>query len=776
MSGSDAQPIGRGPRALVGSALAAGATSGSLLALSGLIEHGSWLSASVTGVVLLAALTATVRALTRSAWLPSVVGLVAAVVAIVVQYGGQRPGTPALSDTGAVGRVLALARAGFQLIQDSMVPMPAQRSAELIVVTAALGVFLLVDALAFGADFPALAALPLLAFWLPAVFLGFPTNGWPLFWTGLCYLLLLGLGSAPPVADAVRLRQISAVVGGTVGVLVVALVAAPVLSALPTWAAVALPNLGSGPVGPLQLSDSLDLRDNLGTRSGQPVLTYTVSTPAVPAPDGATPTPAVGPATPTPSASPTGTLSATASVVGPLRAFTVDQFDGREWHRSDTGVDAPWKPGQVLGGGPGTPTTIQPANPRVLDVAVTVKNLEQSELPISTFARTVQIDGPWTYDATKDEVDGRRPTAAGQTYSMQVFVPVLTADDLATARVGTPPGSNDYLQLPDSAHINDVRATARQIVGGAQTPYAQAMALQSYLRSTANFTYDTRVPPATTNDAVWDFLQDRRGYCVQFATAMAIMARTLGIPTRVAVGFLPGDAVQTGNQFTYVVSGKQAHAWPELYFQGYGWVRFEPTPAQQTGQPPIWSDPLANQGGSSTIPNDALVPGQNPHSPGTATGPGTATTGGALGGYGPWLPVTGTIVALLLAAMAAVVVTRRRRGSTELTCEHAWHQLRRALDRRASITWSDATTPRAAVRLVQARLIEQTGGALDGPALDALTQLATAVEQERYAPRPRPTTSAELHHWLGSVRHAVEQRVSGPTRRDAAPTALPDGS
>lgn len=776
MSGSDVQPIGRGPRALLGSALAAGATSGSLLALTGLIEHGSWLSASVTDVVLLAALTATVRALTRSAWLPSVVGLVAAVLAIVVQYGGQRPGTPALSDTGAVGRMLTLARAGFQLIQDSMVPMPAQRSGELIVVTAALGVFLLVDALAFGADFPALAALPLLAFWLPAVFLGFPTNGWPLFWTGLCYLLLLGLGSAPPVGDAVRLRQTSAVVAGAVGALVVALVAAPVLSSLPAWAAVSLPNLGTGPVGPLQLSDSLDLRDSLGTRSGQPVLTYTVSTPAVPAPDVAPPTATDGAATPVPSASPTGTVSATASVVGPLRAFAVEEFDGRQWHRSDTGVAAPWAPGQVLGGGPGTPTTIRPEDPRVLDVAVTVHNLEQSELPISTFARTVQIDGSWTYDATKDEVDGRRPTASGQTYSMQVFVPVLAADDLAAARVGTPPGSNDDLQLPDSAHIDDVRAIARQIVGSAQTPYAQAMALQSYLRSTANFTYDTRVPPATTNDAVWDFLQDRRGYCVQFATAMAIMARTLGIPTRVAVGFLPGDAVQNGTHFTYVISGKQAHAWPELYFQGYGWVRFEPTPAQQTGQPPIWSDPLANQGGSSTIPNDALVPGQNAHTPGAAAGAGTATPGGTPAGRGPWVPVTGTIIALLVAGMAALVLTRRRRGSVELTCEHAWRQLRRALDRRASITWSDATTPRAAVRLVQVRLAEQTGRGLDGPGLEALTQLAAAVEQERYAPRPRKRTSAELHHWLATVRLAVDQQVSGPTRRDAAPTALPNGS
>ena len=766
-------PIGRGSRSLLGSVLAAGATCGSLLALSGLIEHGSWLTSAVVAVVLLAALTAAVRALTRSAWLPSVVGLVVGFVAIVVLYGGPRPGTPALSDTGAPARAWALGREGVRLIQDSMVPMPAERSAELIVVAAAIGVFLLVDALALGADVPALAALPLVAFWLPAVFLGFPTNGWALFWTGLCYLLLLALGSAPAVGDAVRLRQGSAVVTGAVAALVVALVAAPALTALPAWAAVSLPSLGNGPTGPLQLSDDLDLRDSLGARSSQSVLTYTVSTPLAAKSSGAD---AVAP-TPSPSPS-TRAVTPTASTIGPLRAFTVDTFDGREWHRSDTGDTGRGISGQLLLAPTGIPDlTIASDDPRVLDVDVTVQNLEQSDLPISTFPRTLQIDGAWSYDPAKDEVTGRSPTTSGQRYSMQVLVPDLTADELTNARVGQPPGDDDYLQLPDSEHLQDIKAETIRVIDGAKTPYAEAMALQSYLRSSVNFTYDTRVPPATTSDAVWDFLQDRRGYCVQFATAMAIMARTLGIPTRVAVGFLPGDAVQDGDHFTYVVSGKLAHAWPELYFQGLGWVRFEPTPAQQTGQPPIWSDPLANTQVSPQIPDDAIQPGQNPVQPGT--NPGTVTPGGiggAITGHGPWLPTATGLVLLLLVGGTVLLVVRRRRRPVELTCEHAWHQLRRSLARHASITWSDATTPRAAVRAVQTRLTEQTGSGLDDDALDALTRLAVAVEQERYAPRPAPTTSAELHRLLATVRHGVERKVSDRSPRDAAPSALPSGS
>ena len=754
-------PIGRGPRSLVGSALAAAATCGSLLALSGLIEHGSWLSSACVAVLLLAVVTAGMRALTRSAWLPSLVGLAAAAAGIVVAYGG----SSGAAGSGPIGRAWALGRQGFQLIQDSMVPMPAQRSAEVIVVTAAAGVFLLVDALALGADVPALAALPLVACWLPAVLLGFPTNGWGLFWTGLAYLLLLAIGSAPAVSDSVRLRQGSAAVTGAVASLVVAIVAAPALASLPAWAAVSLPAFGNGPSGPLQLSNSLDLRDSLGTRSSQAVLTYTVSTP------GARQAAAADEPTPTTAAPVPG-----AGSIGPLRAFTVDQFDGRQWHRTSSGAGTTWAPEQVLGGGPAAPTAIDPTDPHVLDVSVTLTNLEQSQLPISTFARTLQVDGPWTYDAARDEVDGRRPTTSGEQYTMQVYVPTLTAADLRTANVGTPPGPDDYLQLPDSAHLGDVRALAQQVAGGATTPYDTAMALQTYLRSTTNFTYDTRVAPATTSDAVWDFLQDRRGYCVQFATAMAIMARTLGIPTRVAVGFLPGQAVQDGDHYTYVVSGKLAHAWPELYFQGIGWVRFEPTPAQQTGMPPAWSDPLANLPPAQGGPGDNLQPGRSDVNPGNT--PASPTTlggiGGAITGHGPWLPSTaGVALAALAAAGAVLVVIRRRRQPVDLTCERAWHQLRRLLARRASIAWSDATTPRAAVRTVQDRLVERTGASLDGPALDALVRLASAVEQERYAPRPQPTTSAELHRWLATVRHAVEQQVNGQSRRDAGPSALP---
>src|SRR5699024_9124488 len=99
------------------------------------------------------------------------------------------------------------------------------------------------------------------------------------------------------------------------------------------------------------------------------------------------------------------------------------------------------------------------------------------------------------------------------------------------------------LDVPDTGHQEQIAALTERIIAsaGAQTPYEQAVAIQDHLRHDSHFTYDVEVDPARTSDAVWDFLGSGRGYCVQFATAMVVMARTQGIPARMAVGFLEGE-------------------------------------------------------------------------------------------------------------------------------------------------------------------------------------------------------------------------------------------
>jgi transglutaminase-like putative cysteine protease len=121
---------------------------------------------------------------------------------------------------------------------------------------------------------------------------------------------------------------------------------------------------------------------------------------------------------------------------------------------------------------------------------------------------------------------------------------------------------------------------ARRVVedAGATDPYHKAKALANYLRTDARFTYTTVAPlPNANQDFVDFFLFDENGqsgYCEYFATTMVVMARTLGIPARVAVGYAPGEALEPG---VYQVREKNAHAWAEIFFPGYGWQIFEAT-------------------------------------------------------------------------------------------------------------------------------------------------------------------------------------------------------
>jgi hypothetical protein len=115
---------------------------------------------------------------------------------------------------------------------------------------------------------------------------------------------------------------------------------------------------------------------------------------------------------------------------------------------------------------------------------------------------------------------------------------------------------------------------AKEATAEADTPYTRALALEAYLRS---FPYDLEVAkPPEGRDVVDYFLFDlQRGYCDYFASAMVVMARSVGIPARLAVGYAMGS--YDFQQGAYVVTEKDAHAWPELYFPGYGWIPFEPT-------------------------------------------------------------------------------------------------------------------------------------------------------------------------------------------------------
>ncbi len=187
------------------------------------------------------------------------------------------------------------------------------------------------------------------------------------------------------------------------------------------------------------------------------------------------------------------------------------------------------------------------------------------------------------------------------------IVSAAPALDPAQLSVATSAASPDpiHTSLPDDMPPV-VAATARQVTGDAPSAYDAALALQTWFQR--EFDYSLEVRPGHGNTAIENFLRDRVGYCEQFAGTYAAMLRTLGIPTRVAVGFTSGVPVGDGE---YSVLGRNAHAWPEVWFDDIGWVAFEPTPGRGAPNAQSYTGLPAQQdvsAGADEIDDGADVP------------------------------------------------------------------------------------------------------------------------------------------------------------------------
>jgi transglutaminase-like putative cysteine protease len=160
-------------------------------------------------------------------------------------------------------------------------------------------------------------------------------------------------------------------------------------------------------------------------------------------------------------------------------------------------------------------------------------------------------------------------------YDAVSVLPQIPADLLRAAPTDYPQEFRDmYLQLP---HLDPrIPALARQIIGRATNPYDQARAIELYLRS--NFAYSLDLSGPAPADPLATFLFEKRaGHCEYFAAAMTVMLRSLGVPARYINGFLPGDYNELGGD--YIVRARDAHSWVEVFFPGYGWQTFDPTPS-----------------------------------------------------------------------------------------------------------------------------------------------------------------------------------------------------
>ncbi|SDK07383.1 transglutaminase TgpA family protein [Streptomyces indicus] len=434
-----------------------------------------------------------------------------------------------------------------------------------------------------------------------------------------------------------------------------------------------------------------------------------------------------------------------------LRIVSLDQFDGTSWkpaERSITDVPSQFPQPQGLSGD--VPATEIETRISAAD------NYAQTWLPMPYPATEVDIEGQWRFEPKGRAVVGDRgETTAGKTYTVGSLAVQPTADKLAGAPAPNSDIFNEFTDVPDSLP-GDVEAKAREVTAGAANNYEKAVKLQDWFAVSGGFRYDVEVEAGSGAAAISRFLKDKEGFCVHFSFAMASMARTLDIPARVAVGFTPGSPTSDGEM---TVGIRDAHAWPELYFEGVGWTRFEPTPTRGSAPdytrqdtPTDTPTTAAPSSTASAAPTDSAAPSASESCPPDLRRFGDCTTqdpdagAGAAGGGPPW----GTILGITAGVLVLVVVpllpllwrTRVRQvrlgsgGRTEAdgvartlaawleATDTAWDY---------GITPDDAQTPRkAAARIVRL-------GELDREPAEAVHRLAAAVEQVLYAPAPRPT-------------------------------------
>jgi transglutaminase-like putative cysteine protease len=451
------------------------------------------------------------------------------------------------------------------------------------------------------------------------------------------------------------------------------------------------------------------------------------------------------------------------------RLTSLDRFDGRVW--SSTGSYA--KADDVL------ESAVDPTFTRTVTQKYRIKALDAIWAPAAFQARGVEsstTDLRWDDTSATLIVDTDVADSNNISYDVISEVPQLTQEQAENASGPVPEEITEtYLDVP--AAFDRFGPDMRTATAGATTPYETAFRLQEWFRT--NFIYNlSGVSEGHSESAVADFLAQRQGYCEQFAGTFAAMARLAGVPARVAVGFTPGELIDEQDGL-YEVRGKHAHAWPEVYLGGVGWVPFEPTPGRgipgaqsYTGRPfeqDGTSAPTAVTPTASTAP-----PVTQPTGPATAGGaalPDELDTAGGAGddgsGGGSWLraPTTALVLLLILAVIyiilvrLAVFLHRSRRRS------HA-----RTPSRRVGLAWEEGAEavsmlgPRPRTWETYAEFADRAADKA-GTAAPALHELAQVATIAAWSADDTGTAEVEQASQLTeSIRSQVRTRLDRRTR------------
>jgi transglutaminase-like putative cysteine protease len=240
------------------------------------------------------------------------------------------------------------------------------------------------------------------------------------------------------------------------------------------------------------------------------------------------------------------------------------------------------------------------------------------------------------------------PVQTGGQYQVRAEIADPTVQQLRAAGSAYPGWvKNRYLEVPENIRP-EIQALAERLTSEQDSPYDKAVAITSYLRANLQYSTSLAAPPEGRDPLIWVLFTSKKGFCNYYASAEVLMLRSVGVPARLAVGFAQGEYVNG----LYIVRKRDAHAWPEVYFPGIGWVEFEPTASQ---------DPLNRPTAASAnaTPDASVRPRGTPIGQDEITGPDGP---GAQTPATPSLPLTQTlpgralIAGLFLLAAAALTV------------------------------------------------------------------------------------------------------------------------
>lgn len=356
----------------------------------------------------------------------------------------------------------------------------------------------------------------------------------------------------------------------------------------------------------------------------------------------------------------------------------------------------------------------------------------------------------------------------------------LDADTLRVAS-SDDPGDEIYTMLPaDLPPV--VVETARRMTSGSSSPYESARMLQGFFQR--DFTYSLEVQPGHDGSAIEAFLRDRIGYCEQFAGTYAAMMRSLGIPARVAVGFTSGVAVSDG---VWSVLGRNAHAWPEVWFDDIGWVPFEPTPGRgapnaeaYTGLAPNQDlsgaeSIAADQDGASPPTTVPLSPTQeqfeldlpeefaDPSGTNSDAGPAAEPSGNTL----PWPWLLGTALVALLAAAPAMVRSLRPKVASPSVDHQLARAWKRAIDavRLAGVPLRSSDTPTEVARRTARHMpvIARPMASL-ADAVTAATYRANGSAGYDVVGVYGASPAGDCRNWAKQIDRTVAESLSWPDR------------